>query len=151
MDCQNKVVTAWNRKTHKIALTVREHTDLVNTVDLSPDSTRFVTGPRDERAIIWEISTGKQLIDFTQFYESVSAVKSSPEGDRIAVAVWGFPLRVYNAHGQEACEARRHDTDSQFLRGDHPPCHGQIWSYCHAIYTSWDSIANVMCWCDRTP
>ena len=54
-----RVATVWNRRTCQVAHTVSEHSDWVNTVDVSPDSTKFATGSDDKKAIIWDISNGR--------------------------------------------------------------------------------------------
>ena len=95
---ENKVATVWNRKTRQSVLSVNEHSDLVLSVHVSPDSTKFATGSSDKSAFIWDISTGRRLFGPLQHGDWVVAVRFSPDGDCIATAVWTQELRIYDAH-----------------------------------------------------
>ena len=90
-----QVANVLNRRS-QIAFTVDEHTDWVDTVHVSPDSTKFATGANDKRAFIWDISTGKQLVGPLEHDDRVRTVRFSPSGDRIATS--SKNLRIYDAH-----------------------------------------------------
>ncbi|KAF8129631.1 WD40-repeat-containing domain protein, partial [Boletus edulis] len=91
-----RVAIVWNRSSRQSTRMAEEHTDWVDTVDVSPDSTKFATGSRDRRAFIWDISTGRRLIGPLQHNNWVVGVRFAPDGLRIATATWGTELRIYN-------------------------------------------------------
>ena len=94
-----KLASVWNRTTWQKVLAVHEHTLEVETVDISPDSTKFATGARDKRAFIWDISTGRRLAGPLEHDDSVVTVKFSPDGEHIVTAAWECEtLRIYNMH-----------------------------------------------------
>lgn len=90
-----QVANVLNRRS-QTSFTVGEHTDWVDTVHVSPDSTKFATGANDKTAFIWDISTGKQLVGPLEHDDRVRTVKFSTSGDRIATS--SRDLRVYDAH-----------------------------------------------------
>lgn len=89
-----QVANTFNIKS-QTSSTVCEHKEWVDTVHVSPDSTKFATGSNDKRAFIWDISTGKQVVGPLEHDDRVRTVKFSPTGDRIATSSRG--LRIYNA------------------------------------------------------
>ncbi|KAF8550168.1 WD40 repeat-like protein [Imleria badia] len=93
-------VTLFNRLTRQItfASAPRDHSNRVNDVDVSPDSTKFATASSDFTAIIWSISNGRPLFPPLQHGNFVSLAKFSPDGNRIATAVYGGEVRIYNAN-----------------------------------------------------
>ena len=90
-----QVASVLNRRS-QTGFTVGEHTDWVDTVHVSPDSTKFATGANDKKAFIWDISTGKQLVGPLEHDDRVRTVRFSPSGDRVATS--SKNLRVYDAH-----------------------------------------------------
>ncbi|KAG6372090.1 WD40-repeat-containing domain protein [Boletus reticuloceps] len=117
--------------------TVNEHTDWVDTVHVSPDSTRFATGGNDKKVFIWDISTGKQLVGPLEHDDRVRTVKFSPTGDRIATS--SKCLRVYNANNGDLL---------QTISSSNIPytCSNLIaWSGVHNVFTltSQNTLAHV--------
>jgi WD40 repeat protein len=90
-----QVANVLNRRS-PASFTVGEHTDWVDTVHVSPDSTKFATGANDKKAFIWDILTGKQLVGPLEHDDRVRTVRFSPCGDRIATS--SKDLRIYDAH-----------------------------------------------------
>jgi WD40 repeat protein len=78
-------VGVWDAQTHEKVLNIKGHTNAVFSVDISPDSTKFVTGGIDKRAFIWSMTTGKRIVGPLQHDNWVVAVRFSPNGDRIAI------------------------------------------------------------------
>ncbi|KAG6372522.1 quinon protein alcohol dehydrogenase-like superfamily [Boletus reticuloceps] len=117
--------------------TVNEHTDWVDTVHVSPDSTRFATGGNDKKVFIWDISTGKQLVGPLEHDDRVRTVKFSPTGDRIATS--SKCLRVYNANNGDLLQT--------FSSSNIPyTCSNLIaWSGVHNVFTltSQNTLAHV--------
>lgn len=72
-------------------------TNRVFCVDLSPDSTRFLTGA-GQNVAVWSIPTGRQLLGPLGHTDFVAVVKFSPSGDRIATATWERnSIRLYDS------------------------------------------------------
>ena len=70
-----------------------ESTKRVSSVDVSPDSTTFATGS-GKAASIWSLTTGKRLVGPVKYDVSVTAVRFSPSGARIAIASYGGSIRI---------------------------------------------------------
>ncbi|KAF8124166.1 WD40-repeat-containing domain protein [Boletus edulis] len=96
-----RVANAWSMKSRQIVITVSEHSDWVDAVHVSPDSTKFATGSNDKRAFIWDILTGKRLVGPLEHEDRVGAVRFSPDGDRIATGTASGMLRIYDTHHGE--------------------------------------------------
>ncbi|KAF8554958.1 hypothetical protein OG21DRAFT_1573744 [Imleria badia] len=76
------------------------HTNSVVSLDISPDSTKFVTGGLDKVAFIWSMTTGERLLGPLQHDAKAAAVLFSPNGNRIATA--SKSIRIYNSdNGQQ--------------------------------------------------
>ena len=88
-------VIAWNAQTYERVFSRREESSHRNIlgVDFSPDSTRLVSA---WTASIWDIAT-RQRVQTLDHGDWVSAVKYSPQGDRIATAT-PDSVRIYDSN-----------------------------------------------------
>ncbi|KAH0834960.1 WD40-repeat-containing domain protein [Lanmaoa asiatica] len=95
------MVRVWDAHTHEQVLDIKDHTNSVFSVDVSPDSTRFATGSAEKLAFVWSMTTGEKLVGPLQHDGWVVAVRFSPNGDRIATAAAENPdakaIRIYNS------------------------------------------------------
>ena len=96
-----RVANVWSTRSRQIVVTVSEHSDWVDTVHVSPDSTKFATGSNDKCAFIWNVLTGERLVGPLEHQDRVGAVRFSPDGDRIVTGTSSQGLRVYDAHNGE--------------------------------------------------
>jgi len=100
----SKGASVWDAKTQEKVIEVESGTG-INTVDISPDSTRFATGttvPNDKKSsiAIWNVLTGERVVGPLQHDGfAISGVKFSPNGERIAtVCPAENSLRVFDSH-----------------------------------------------------
>ena len=103
---RNARPVVWDTHTHEKVLDIPGHTDSIFSVDISRDSTKFVTGAGDGLAFIWNMTTGERLVGPLQHDGTVVAVRFSPNGDRVATATAGKSdsksIRIYNSdNGQQ--------------------------------------------------
>ncbi|KAF8123133.1 WD40-repeat-containing domain protein [Boletus edulis] len=96
-----RVANLWSTRSRQIVVTVSDHSDWVDAVHVSPDSTKFATGCNDKRMFIWDILTGERLVGPLEHEDRVGAVRFSPDGDRIATGTARKGLRIYDAHSGE--------------------------------------------------
>ena len=69
----------------------------VRALDVSPDSTRFVTGTARSGASVWSISSGERLVDPLEHDSYVTGIRFSPNGKYIATACSGGSVRVFES------------------------------------------------------
>ncbi|KAF8556859.1 hypothetical protein OG21DRAFT_1482770 [Imleria badia] len=91
----------WDAQTREKVLDIHDHTKGIFSVDVSPDSTKLATGARDKLAFIWSMTTGEQLVGPLRHDGVVVTVRFSPNGDRLATAVFKNPgaesIRIYKS------------------------------------------------------
>lgn len=63
-------------------LTLRGHSDIVESAAYSPDGTLVLTGSKDKTAILWDVQTGKKIFVFSNHSGEIYDVSFSPSGDR---------------------------------------------------------------------
>jgi WD40 repeat protein len=85
-----------------------EDTMVYSTV-FSPDGSQILTGSRDERALIWDAKTGKQVMSFknTHFVNNVSF---SPKADKIVTALWDNTAIVWDVKTGEKIITLKYNT-----------------------------------------
>ena len=88
--------SVWDAELRERIINV-EGTDLVYTVDVSPDSTRFATGTDRREASVWSISSGERLVGPPEQSDHVTGIRFSPDGEHIAVACWGGSIRIFDS------------------------------------------------------
>lgn len=76
--------------------TITAHTLWVNGLALSPDGTLLATAGHDQRAKIWDLTTGEELAVTVLFNGPVHDVAFSPDGNQIAAASLDWTIRVWN-------------------------------------------------------
>ena len=84
----------WSAESGKRMSEFRGHSGWVQALDVSPDSTKVVSGSDDKTACVWLLSTGQRLLGPWKHDDKVFAVKFSPDGRFIATATPKF-VRIY--------------------------------------------------------
>ena len=88
-------VSVWDGELSERVINV-EGENIVDAVDVSPDSTRFATGTRAKEANIWSITTGQRLVGPLKHENDVNGIRFSPDGDRIATACYRG-IRIFDS------------------------------------------------------
>ena len=94
--------TVWDAESHEKVHQVGP-SDFVLALDISPDSTKFVTGAASRGRTgsplvnVWDITTGEKLIAILEHDGSVVGVKFSPNGNHIATFTDNHHIRVFDS------------------------------------------------------
>ena len=88
--------SVWDREMREKAINVEDE-NIVDGVDVSPDSTRFATGNRDGEASIWSIPSGERLVGPLKHDAGVRGIRFSPNGEHIATASNGKRIRIFDS------------------------------------------------------
>jgi WD40 repeat protein len=124
-------VWVFDRRSGEALLKVRHSRNFVRAVAYSPDGTRLASVGGD-CAVIWELSTGRQLTQLTCDGVGVWGISFHPDGRRLAVP--GADIRVWDlAAGSSAvvCDlpgaVARFNPDGQRLASAHADGKARIW------------------------
>ena len=85
----------WDGEIHQRVIHV-EGANVVDAVDVAPDSTRFATGNRDGEASIWSILSGRRLVGPLKHDNWVTGARFSPTGEHIATARY-MGIRIFDS------------------------------------------------------
>eukprot|EP00347_Sterkiella_histriomuscorum_P009360 403341515 len=77
-------VKVWDLRTNKCIQTYREHTGVLNSVQLSPDSRWVASGGEDGTLRIWDIASGKTLQTFPIAGQSITCIQYNPQNLALA-------------------------------------------------------------------
>jgi WD40 repeat protein len=80
---------------------LKGHSNMVRSLDFSPDSARIVSGSDDMAAMVWSTTTGERLANLTGHTGPVSSVRYSPNGNQIASCAWDSDIRIWQSHSGE--------------------------------------------------
>lgn len=69
-----------------VLLSIKEHTDLLTHVEISPDGTKFLTASWDGTARLWSLASGDLLLTLAGHTGRVSYAAFHPNGQRIATS-----------------------------------------------------------------
>ena len=88
----------WDAEMQKKLIDV-QHGKTVMTIDVSPDSTRFATGTGwgDNKASVWSLTSGEQLVGPLNHDSYVTVIRFSPNSECIATACWRSSIRVFDS------------------------------------------------------
>ena len=71
------------RRSGAEVLTLKGHTDAVNSASFSPDGSRVVTGSGDQTAKVWDAKSGAEVLTLKGHTGAVCSASFSPDGSRI--------------------------------------------------------------------
>jgi WD40 repeat protein/serine/threonine protein kinase len=96
-------------RTGKILLTLKGHTNFVNSAAFRADGARVVTASNDQTAKVWDAHTGKELLTLKGHTTWVASAAFSPDGDRIVTGSYDQTAKVWDAHtGKELLTLKGH-------------------------------------------
>ncbi len=111
-------------------LKVVQTTAEVNSVALSPDGRRVVTGGTDGTARLWDSNTGRPVGQPVTTHGSIGSVAFSPDGTRIAIAgSWRHRRRskcsALGHWNRQTCGQTTRRLPQRLVQPGRPPCGGR--------------------------
>lgn len=90
-------------------LTLKGHTDNVESVAFSPNGRRLASGSRDNTVKLWDAERGQEILTLKGHTGQVEAVAFSSDGQRLASASGDYTVKVWDAlRGQEILALKGH-------------------------------------------
>jgi WD40 repeat protein/serine/threonine protein kinase len=86
----------WEAATGKELLTLKGHSNGINSVVFSPDGQRIITGSRDQTAKVWDATSGKELLTLKGHTSGINSVAFSSDGQRIATGSGDWSVTTDN-------------------------------------------------------
>jgi WD40 repeat protein/DNA-binding SARP family transcriptional activator/class 3 adenylate cyclase len=86
----------WDARTGELVRTLSGHTEDVSSVAFSLDGTRLVTTGDDDRAIVWDTTSGERLLD-VEIGEDSGGASFGPDGERLVATVADGDVRMLDA------------------------------------------------------
>ena len=113
--------SVWDAEIQEKAIDV-EGGATVNAVDVSPDSTTFATGI-DTAVSVWHMTSGERLVGPLKHAFYVTAIRFSPNGERIATASSESSIRIFDSQNGDELITIETVTPSTW------PCTPLMWSH----------------------
>ncbi len=96
-DTQHPIATVWDAATGKILLSGNfGHTNAINAIAISSDGTLVATVADDQKAKIWDSTTGQVLHTLSGHASTILNLAFSPDGKQLATASWDGTARVWD-------------------------------------------------------
>jgi WD40 repeat protein len=96
-ESEHNAICMWDALTGMLLLTMEGHDALVDTLAISPDGNRLVSGSYDKTIRVWDAVTGERLVVLSGHTSVVRAVAISPDGRRIVSGSADDTMRVWDA------------------------------------------------------
>ncbi len=96
-----KDIEEFLKKQVSVLKTLEVHSDWVNSVAFSPDSTKIISGSYDKTIKIWDANTGQCLKTLEGHSRYVSSVAYSPDGTKIISGSYDYTIKIWNANTGE--------------------------------------------------
>jgi WD40 repeat protein len=72
------------------------HRDSINSLAITPDGSRLITGSSDSTAKIWDIATGTLLHTLIGHTSGISSVVITPDGSRVITGSWNHSAKIWD-------------------------------------------------------
>ena len=89
-------IRLWDRETGKPVRSFAGHTNLAQSVAMSPDGTHVASSADDFSVRVWETESGRQVACLDNLDSNVSSVAFSPDGKNIVTGGADSAVRVFN-------------------------------------------------------
>jgi WD40 repeat protein len=97
-------VVLWDLTTHTAALTLKGHSQEINSLAFSTDGQGLVTGSGDGTVRAWSLTDGQAITVFTNHTHRVQCVALAPDNTTVASGSWDKTIRIWDL-------AQRHQVD----------------------------------------
>jgi WD40 repeat protein len=91
------MIKLWDATTGKETLTLKGHTDVVDSVAFSPDGKQIVSGSFDKTIKLWDATTGQETLTLKGHTGGVSSVAFTPDGKRIVSGSGDKTIKVWDS------------------------------------------------------
>jgi len=92
----NGPVVLWDLATRTAALTLKGHSEQIDSLAFSRDGHTLVTGSGDNTVRVWSLPNGQEIAAFTNRTGSVQCVALSPDGKTVAAGSWDKTIRIWD-------------------------------------------------------
>ncbi len=79
----NASIDLWDITNCREIQQIKGHTNLILSIDFSPDSSKIVSSSMDQTARIWDVNTGLELNNLNDHLDWVTVARFSPDGDYV--------------------------------------------------------------------
>src|SRR5258708_30736667 len=101
LDCHAICIKGLESNWSSCLMTLREHSDDVNTVVPSPDGGLLASASKDKTIKLWDPHTGEHLMTLEGHSSSVMSVAFSPDGGLLASASGDKTIKLWDPHTGE--------------------------------------------------
>lgn len=91
------IVEVWDTRTGRMLQTVDQGAE-TSAVALNHDGTRLLVASWDSRATMWNVATGRPLVNFVGHTRGIADAALSADGTRVITGSLDRTLRVWDAH-----------------------------------------------------
>ena len=91
------VVWLWDTRTRQLLNTLKGHTEDINSISFSPDSSTLATGGNDFTVRLWDVRSGRHKTTLTGHTRGINSVSFSPDGRTLVSGSWDGTIRLWNA------------------------------------------------------
>jgi WD40 repeat protein/serine/threonine protein kinase/tetratricopeptide (TPR) repeat protein len=101
----------WDPRTGRLLISLRGHTDVVETIAFSPDGKTVVTASHDGTVRIWDVATGQERATLKGRAQRVLCAAIAPDGNSLVSGGNDGSVLLWRAATDAAATARKTDLD----------------------------------------
>jgi WD40 repeat protein len=93
---EDGVVRIWDSDTGGLVASLRGATEAILSIDVTSDDSanrRVAAGSKEGSIVVWDLASGDEMARVTASDSSVSCLRWSPQGDRLAIGLGDFSNR----------------------------------------------------------
>lgn len=94
--CLRSLKASLSPPTGNLISTLSGHLDSVNTVAVTPDGTKIISGSSDHTIKVWDLNTGTEILTLIGHTSPVNAVTITPDGTRVISGASDNTVRVWS-------------------------------------------------------
>lgn len=112
-DDKDNTIKVWDMETGECRATLEGHADIVNSVAITPDGKRILSGSNDESVRVWDADSGRELVKLDDHTDVIWSMNALKDNVRALSSSGDGTLRLWDLDSGKCLTIFRYEVESR--------------------------------------